>query len=425
MLITAIDTESCFGPLIYILSIGSGIVMNLTKNSTNQPQAANDCQRLQAGEDADENAKEIEGHKRLRKYLHLPPRSLLILAGEARYQWSHGINPRKFDKINGELVPRGRRVSFTFRHVVKPGPIPSSQLVSGNIEEEHVVKVYDAIAVHWNHTRGKRKVHWHRVKDFLDTLPPGTLLADVGSGDGKYFGVNPNVTTIGCDRSLKLLEVSKELNHETFCCDAVKLPFVTGMFDAVICIAVLHHMASIERRFAVISELVRIARVGANIMIQAWALEQGDDSKRVFENQDTYVPWKLNKRFLLQEGQESSSTSANSSAAVSAASESKATNEEVVSTPQKSTKGKKKEKQKLPEDQDDIIVFERYCHVYKEGELEDLCSRVPGCQIAESGWDRGNWFVRLIRVEDSRLSGESDISGPESKLPSFAARSAI
>ena len=23
---------------------------------------------------------------------------------------------------------------------------------------------------------------------------------DVGSGDGKYFGVNPNIVSIGCDR---------------------------------------------------------------------------------------------------------------------------------------------------------------------------------------------------------------------------------
>ena len=42
------------------------------------------------------------------------------------------------------------------------------------------------------------------------------------------------------------------------------------------------------------------------------------------------------------------------------------------------------------------FVFQRYCHVYRRGELENLCSSVPGCRIAESGWDRGNWFVRLV-----------------------------
>lgn len=43
-----------------------------------------------------------------------------------------------------------------------------------------VVKVYDSIAVHWNHTRGRRKVYWHRVKQFIEDLPVGTLLADIG-----------------------------------------------------------------------------------------------------------------------------------------------------------------------------------------------------------------------------------------------------
>ncbi len=62
--------------------------------------------------------------------------------------------------------------------------------------------------MHWNHTRGKRKVYWHRVKDFLDALPFGSLVADIGSGDGKYFGVNPNITIVACDRSLKLLQVA-------------------------------------------------------------------------------------------------------------------------------------------------------------------------------------------------------------------------
>jgi hypothetical protein len=31
-------------------------------------------------------------------------------------------------------------------------------LLSSEIEEEHVYKVYDEIAHHWHHTRGKRKV---------------------------------------------------------------------------------------------------------------------------------------------------------------------------------------------------------------------------------------------------------------------------
>jgi len=349
------DTHACFGSILCILSLNSGIVMTMTKNKP--------------------SADKVDS----KKHILLPAGSLLILSGDARYNWSHGINQRKFDNVNGSLVERERRISFTFRQVVKPGPIPANQLISGNIEIEHVVKVYDTIAIHWNHTRGKRKVHWHRVKEYLESLPAGSLLADIGSGDGKYFGVNPNIITIGCDRSLKLLEVSQESSHETFACDAVKIPFLSGAFDATICIAVLHHLATVDRRFAVVSELVRITREGGTIFLQAWAFEQGEESKRTFDSQDTMVPWKLNKRFL----QGSSENSKNSTS-----------------------------------EQDEIVVYERFCHVYREGELEELCSRVPCCTIADSGWDRGNWFVMLIKTADISLP-ENEI---ESSIPNFAPR---
>jgi len=51
----------------------------------------------------------------------LPARSLLIMAGEARYAWTHGICPRHSDIIetkNGNTTQeRGTRISFTFRKV--------------------------------------------------------------------------------------------------------------------------------------------------------------------------------------------------------------------------------------------------------------------------------------------------------------------
>ncbi len=60
---------------------------------------------------------------------------------------------------------------------VVPGDVPSNCLLSTHTEKDHVYRVYDNIAIHWNHTRGKRKVYWHRVKDFLDNLKPGSMLA--------------------------------------------------------------------------------------------------------------------------------------------------------------------------------------------------------------------------------------------------------
>jgi len=45
----------------------------------------------------------------------LPQRSLLVLRGESRWDWTHEIPARKNDKINGQIIERTRRISMTFR----------------------------------------------------------------------------------------------------------------------------------------------------------------------------------------------------------------------------------------------------------------------------------------------------------------------
>jgi alkylated DNA repair dioxygenase AlkB len=56
--------------------------------------------------------------------VEIPRRSLYVMQDDARKKWSHGIPPRKKDKINGDFQHRERRVSITYRKVkpkrVKP-----------------------------------------------------------------------------------------------------------------------------------------------------------------------------------------------------------------------------------------------------------------------------------------------------------------
>lgn len=53
----------------------------------------------------------------------LKAKSLLIMSNESRFDWTHGITPRKFDIINTENGPdilrRETRISITFRKVVQ------------------------------------------------------------------------------------------------------------------------------------------------------------------------------------------------------------------------------------------------------------------------------------------------------------------
>lgn len=49
----------------------------------------------------------------------LEPRSAVVLAGTARYEWTHEIPARKSDSIDGKKVYRSRRISLTFRKIVR------------------------------------------------------------------------------------------------------------------------------------------------------------------------------------------------------------------------------------------------------------------------------------------------------------------
>lgn len=42
---------------------------------------------------------------------------------------------------------------------------------------------------------------WPKVREFLESLPPCSVVADVGCGNGKYFGVRDDLMVLGSDRS--------------------------------------------------------------------------------------------------------------------------------------------------------------------------------------------------------------------------------
>lgn len=51
-------------------------------------------------------------------------------------------------------------------------------------------------------------------------------------------------------------------------CDNMELPYKDDSFDAVLSIAVIHHIATTERRVRALRELARILRVGGRIIIR-------------------------------------------------------------------------------------------------------------------------------------------------------------
>lgn len=143
------------------------------------------------------------------------------------------------------------------------------------IEKKYVHRVYDAIAPHFSSTRFAK---WPKVANFLNALPSGSLVLDAGCGNGKYLGLNPNCVFIGCDISPPLIKICADRGHEVLVADAVNLPYRTGFGDAAISIAVLHHLSTDNRRKKAIEELLRVVKKGGHVLITVWAVEQEDKS---------------------------------------------------------------------------------------------------------------------------------------------------
>lgn len=141
------------------------------------------------------------------------------------------------------------------------------------IEKKYVHRVYDAIAPHFSSTRFAK---WPKVQVFLNSLSKGSLILDAGCGNGKYLGLNPDCYFIGCDISGPLINICADKGSEVLVADAVNLPYRTGYGDAAISIAVLHHLSTESRRRKAMDELVRVVKTGGLVLITVWAREQED-----------------------------------------------------------------------------------------------------------------------------------------------------
>ncbi|KAM5181882.1 LOW QUALITY PROTEIN: putative tRNA methyltransferase 9B [Mantella aurantiaca] len=156
---------------------------------------------------------------------------------------------------------------------------------ASHLERRHVHNVYEKIAPYFNDKRYKA---WPKVQEFLLAQEPGSLVADIGCGNGKYLHINNQTFKIGSDYCLPLAEAARNRNYEVMVCDGLQLPYRDGAFDAVLSIAVIHHFSTKERRVRAIKEMARILRVGGHMMIYVWAMEQ---KRRNFGKQDLLIPW--------------------------------------------------------------------------------------------------------------------------------------
>lgn len=230
-------------------------------------------------------------------------------------------------------------------------PSPPSALV---YEQAHVHGVYEAIAAHFSSTRHRP---WPLVADFLRARDPGSVGLDVGCGNGKYLGVNPDVVLLGADRSAALAGRARDHGGrgrgEVVVADGLALPFRPGAADFAICVAVVHHLSTRERRQDGIRRLLECVRDdGGEVLVYVWALEQAGSRRGWDEGgeQDLLVPWVV--------------------------------------------KGKGTTAGEGPRD----ATFQRYYHLYRRGELEEDVTAAGG-MVVGSGYEKDNWWAICSRQQ--------------------------
>uniref|UniRef100_A0A8C8RLE7 Probable tRNA methyltransferase 9B n=1 Tax=Pelusios castaneus TaxID=367368 RepID=A0A8C8RLE7_9SAUR len=153
------------------------------------------------------------------------------------------------------------------------------------LENQHVHSVYDSTASYFDDLQSKA---WPHVRQFLLEQKPGSLIADIGCGTGKYLKINSQVFNMGCDYCDPLIKIARKKGCEVLVCDNLNLPFRDQCFNAIISIGVVHHFSTKQRRIRAIQEMARVLIPGGQIMIYVWAMEQ---KNRRFEKQDVFVPW--------------------------------------------------------------------------------------------------------------------------------------
>lgn len=167
-----------------------------------------------------------------------------------------------------------------------------------SIEEINVKNVYNAIAKEFSQTRYRP---WSCVEEFLDDVKSGSKIGDIGCGNGKNMKYRKDCNNYGCDFSEELVDICRKDGLNTIYGDVLDIPYESESFDYTICIAVIHHLSTCEKRKKAIEEIMRVTKKGGKAMILVWALEQPSDSRRKFKEQDNMVSWKDKKGNLLGE----------------------------------------------------------------------------------------------------------------------------
>tara|TARA_B100000767_G_C19559995_1_gene448620 strand:- start:77 stop:697 length:621 start_codon:yes stop_codon:yes gene_type:complete len=148
------------------------------------------------------------------------------------------------------------------------------------VENNNVRNVYQGIAQHFNNTRVYK---WSWVVDFLNKYTGDNLILDLGCGNGRNM-VHNDLKFIGVDNCDKFIHICKGKGLEVYNYNITDVRLKSDLVDGIICIAVFHHLSTVEHRIEALKEMKRLVKPGGKILISVWSINQPANSKRHFNN---------------------------------------------------------------------------------------------------------------------------------------------
>lgn len=159
------------------------------------------------------------------------------------------------------------------------------------IEQKYVLDTYSSIANEFSNTRYNV---WNFVRQFLKNKEHQYGL-DIGCGNGKNM-IHNNI--VGIDTNEAFVTICRRNYKETLLGDCCHLPFKHNTFDYCMCVSVIHHLSTEERRSLCFREMVRVLKPGGHGILNVWSQECQE--KRSFVSGDNYVAWKSREEPMLR-----------------------------------------------------------------------------------------------------------------------------
>jgi SAM-dependent methyltransferase len=153
--------------------------------------------------------------------------------------------------------------------------------------------MYSNIAYEFSRTRTKP---WRCVETFLASHSASTTLLDAGCGNGRNLAAayKAGYTAEGFDVCPEFVDICRARKLNAFVGN-IESPInpITKTYDAILCIAMLHHLRTNEARQLALQRMFDALNPGGSLLLTVWSHEsEGAKFPKEFCVGDNIVPWK-------------------------------------------------------------------------------------------------------------------------------------